>query len=134
MTGVYILQRLNQSEEGTFGTFSDPSGTQLCVTCEPPPDGDHPCIPAGTYQCIPHNGAKWQNVWEITNVPGRTAILIHAGNTDSNTEGCVCVGTSFGWLGTNQAVMESLNALNKLRSCLPSSFIISILDINEPSN
>lgn len=126
---MYTLQRQSQSAEGTFGILYDPSGTQLCVTCEPPPDVGHPCIPEGIYQCIPHNGAHWKNVWEITDVPGRTAILIHAGNYEGNTEGCVCVGTNFGWIGTKQAVMESLNALNKLRSMLPNNFILSIIDV-----
>jgi Family of unknown function (DUF5675) len=126
---MYTLQRISQSEEGTFGQFLDPAGNQLCVTCEPSPDSDHPCVPSGIYQCIPHNGTEWKNVWEITGVPGRTAILIHAGNDDADTAGCVCVGTSFGWIGTSQAVMESLNALNKLRSCLPNNFILSIMDV-----
>lgn len=134
MNGVmlYTLQRISQSEEGTFGILYDPAGTQLCVTCEPPPDVAHPCIPAGMYKCIPHNGDRWKNVWEISGVPGRSSILIHAGNTDADTEGCVCVGTSFGWEGTTQAVMESVNALNKLRNLLPQSFNISILDMENP--
>jgi len=133
MSGValYTLQRISQSDEGTFGQFFDPAGNQLCVTVEPPPNAEHSCIPSGFYQCIPHNGDKWKNVWEVTGVPNRTDILIHAGNTDSNTEGCICVGTSFGWIGTQQAVMQSINALNKLRSTLPESFILSIMDVNE---
>ena len=128
---MYILSRLRQDEQGTFGELCGPDGRHLCVTVEPPPTGDHPCIPHGTYNCIPHNGDHWKNVWEITNVPGRTAILIHAGNTDTDTEGCVVVGTTFGEIGTQEAVLHSLDALNMLRSTLPDSFILSVLDIND---
>ncbi len=128
---MYSLQRISQSEEGTFGQLLDPTGKILCLTCEPPPDAEHPCIPAGVYNCIPHNGNEWKNVWEVTNVPGRSDILIHAGNTDHDTLGCIVVGTGFGWIGTQQAVMQSLQALNMLRNTLPQTFILSILDISE---
>lgn len=124
----YTLTRISQSDEGTFGTLTDLDGIQLCVTCEPPPDVQHPCIPAGTYHCIPHNGQHWKNVWEITNVPGRSDILIHAGNLDKDTLGCVVVGISFGWIGTQQAVLQSLTALNKLRNLLPDEFEIEIIE------
>ncbi len=122
------LTRISQSNEGTFGMMDDEDGNQLCVTIEPPPDIQHPCIPAGIYDCIPHNGERWKHVWEITNVPGRSSILIHAGNTDADTRGCVVVGTKVGELNGNQAVLESLNALNKLRAELPDNFTITITD------
>lgn len=129
---MYTLQRISQSEEGTFGVLKDDNGIQLCVTCEPSPAKDHPCVPAGTYHCIPHNGVKWKNVWKVANVPGRSDILIHAGNTDIDTLGCIVVGKSFGWIGTQQAVMESLITLNLLRNLLPSEFDLTIIDPINP--
>jgi hypothetical protein len=125
---TYTLTRISQSSEGTFGLFTDPTGLQLCVTCEPPPDTDHPCIPAGTYQVIPHNSPAHPNTWEISNVPGRTAILIHNGNTDADTLGCVVVGKSFGWIGTQQAIMESDVTLGMLQQTLPQNFSLNIVE------
>lgn len=123
---TYTLTRISQSEDGTFGTLSDESGVQLCVTCEPSPDEAHPCIPAIKYRCIPHNGEHWKNVWEVANVPGRSAILIHAGNSEKDTLGCIVVGTGFGFIGTHRGVTESLRALNKLRAMLPEEFDFEI--------
>lgn len=131
MNGVmlYTLIRTKQDEQGTFGELYAPDGTKLCVTVEPPPTGDHPCIPSGMYNCIPHNGDHWKNVWEITDVPGRSAILIHAGNFgDKDTQGCVVVGTTIGAIGDHEAVLQSLVALNKLRSVLPDKFMLSVLN------
>jgi hypothetical protein len=79
-----------------------------CWTLEEPHASGLPgsCIAAGTYgvtlgpspkflnstdpwernmgQCIPH----------VNNVPNRSAILIHWGNTAKDTEGCILVGLS----------------------------------------
>lgn len=138
---TYTLTRFSQSDEGTFGTLEDESGKQLCITAEPPPEGEHPCIPEGTYYFQPHNGEHWKHVWEATNVPGRSNILIHAGNvpvpyTDDNgvdhweTKGCIMVGKSIGWIGTHQAVTESVSALNYLRTVLPDNFTMTIKGVH----
>jgi hypothetical protein len=125
---AYELTRISQSDEGTFGLLKDENGTQLCVTCEPPKDREHPCIPVGKYSVIPHNSPKHPHTWELLNVPGRTEILIHPGNTIRDTEGCILVGTSFGWLESGQCITESVRAMNKLRDILPDSFEIDIIE------
>lgn len=56
-------------------------------------------IPAGTYKCV----RTWYNkggyaTFEITNVPNRTRILFHRGNTEEDIEGCVALGTTIGVL------------------------------------
>ena len=79
------------------------------------------CIPAGTYACRPHGWrgepVKFKNVWEVTAVPGRSAILIHAGNTHADTEGCILVGLGFRWVGGEWVLLESQKALAHLRAC-----------------
>jgi hypothetical protein len=86
------------------------------------------CIPAGTYKCIPHgwepeSPVKMKQTWEITDVPGRSAILIHAGNRDTDTEGCVLVG-----LGVCSGVLaSSVAALDVLRKMIgPNPFTLTI--------
>lgn len=78
-------------------------------------------IPAGTYHCIPHgwepgnpNGFEKTRVWEVTNVPRRTAILFHEGNTDVDTRGCILVGRGV----MQNRLMNSVDALNLLRSAI----------------
>ena len=127
-----VLTRLRSSETGTFGEMRI-GGELLCVTCEDPWNNNQPrisCIPAGEYTCIPHNSLKYQNVWEVTNVPGRTAILIHNGNTIRDTEGCILVGNDFGTVEHLPAVTNSRATLDKLRKVLPDNFILVIKDVD----
>jgi hypothetical protein len=56
------------------------------------------CIVAGSYICHRVVSPKFGDVFEIANVPGRSAILIHAGNTEEDVEGCVLLGERFGGL------------------------------------
>lgn len=102
------LQRRNHNDEATVGTlFVD--GCMVCHTLEDQPQANGKVygetrIPAGTYNIIPrHHGrfynsynARWGHpfVLELVGVPGFTDILIHTGNTDDHTEGCILVGLS----------------------------------------
>jgi hypothetical protein len=59
------------------------------------------CIPTGTYRCARrfyHRGGYW--TFEVIGVPGRSAILFHAGNTEEATAGCILLGRRFGVLVT----------------------------------
>lgn len=56
------------------------------------------CIPAGIYALKRGMFAKHGDCFEVTGVPGRSAILIHPGNTEEDTEGCILLGTERGFL------------------------------------
>ena len=53
------------------------------------------CIPDGVYDLRPFSGARFQDVWEVCDVPGRSAILIHAANWPHELHGCIAPG--LGW-------------------------------------
>ena len=48
------------------------------------------CIPQGIYPCI-FKGERYH----VGDVPGRSGIEIHAGNTIKDTEGCILLGEFF---------------------------------------
>lgn len=54
------------------------------------------CIPEGEYECRPRwsskNAPNYDWAYEITNVPGRTDVLIHIANWPHELEGCVALG------------------------------------------
>lgn len=90
------------------------------------------CVPDGVYRLVPHDGTKKQGVWALVNpalgvyhnqIPpgqkhGRTAILIHAGNTVYDTEGCIVVGLNHKRFDDLDHVIDSRSALERLRTLL----------------
>lgn len=123
-TPVVELWRGKENAHGTFGTLTR-AGKHLCYTLEEPDRNNErrvSCIPEGRYYCVPHSGARFKNVWRLLNVPGRDAILIHAGNTIADTEGCILVGLR----PAPNGVADSQAALNMLRRELPAEFWLEI--------
>ena len=122
-----VLQRLTLSAlEPTYGVILV-NDTPRCVTFELPWKDNQPevsCIPDDIYQVIPHNSEAHPNVWEITGVKNRTAILIHEANTVSDLLGCVGAGTSY----FNGGILQSKAAIVLLRTVLPSHFTLNIIN------
>lgn len=104
MSVTATLYRMADCEFGVFGhlTLTDASGTRLGWWCTAEDDWldnapGKSCIPAGRYVCqrtIYHK--HHVPAFEITGVPNRSRILIHAGNTEEDVEGCVLLGKAFG--------------------------------------
>lgn len=112
------LARHTYRPDCTLGFMYDESGNFVCHTLEEPWKGNKrkiSCIPEGEYNCNPYSSAKFENVWQIMNVPGRDKILIHSGNTTDDIEGCVLVGLTQGKLKGKDAVLQSRDAMLKLR-------------------
>lgn len=124
------LFRVAQSDEGTFGVIVH-GQRPICCTVEDPWNDNKKrisCIPEGEYTCVKHDGAHWSNVWELLDVPGRDAILIHSGNTIDDTMGCILVGDKHGKVNGKYGVLNSSITLNYLRSKLPDTFKIRIIN------
>ncbi len=126
MTEILILDRHPSEDCGTFGDLYR-DGKQIALTCEPA----IPAIPLGIYLCQPHNGPEFQNVWEVMDVPGHTAILMHNGNTIKNTKGCILVGNEFGIIDGQHAVLNSMLTLDRLRRDLPDTFYLRVTQQEE---
>jgi hypothetical protein len=100
------IVRLEKSDQGVIGVLII-DGAIFCFTLEPDVNSKgKPFIPQGFYHCDRFDGAKWKNTFEIK-VPGRTAILFHSGNVESDSEGCVLLGATTGKLKGNRAVLNS---------------------------
>ena len=126
-----ILRRLRSDENGTFGELLM-GDERLCVTCEDPWKNNQrqvSCIPAGTYECTPYSSDRFPDVWELIDVPSRSKILIHAGNTTDDTRGCILVGSRFGAVAGKPAVMNSRATMDMLRAALPDYFKLTIKDM-----
>lgn len=113
----FTLERFCDSEMGTFGRLTSDSFS--CYTIEQPWRNNlegHSCIPSGTYTCKRGQFPKHGDAFEVMNVPGRTAILIHSGNVASNFEGCIGLGDSISALNLDGqfewAVLNSVKTVS----------------------
>ena len=98
----WLISTTDYRADGIFSEFYQ-DDELFCRTLEHayPNDGSYvPKLPRGaTYTCVRgmhtlehYNGGKPFETFEITNVPGRTGILFHPGNTNKDSDGCVCTG------------------------------------------
>lgn len=71
------------------------------------------CIPIGRYKIKLHKSPKFGITYKVMDVPERSEILIHAGNTHKDTHGCILVGLQFGKVGTEPAILASKSAFLK---------------------
>lgn len=107
-----ILELIRLEENHDFGTFSilKINKKVFCVGLEPADLLNAPfisSIPAQQYTCKRVNSHKYGPTWEVERVPGRLAILFHAGNVVENTEGCIILAEHFGKLRGDRAVLNS---------------------------
>lgn len=63
-----------------------------------------------------HDTPKLPRCWNAINMQdGRTGICIHSANLVSEIEGCLATGMQFGQLNNQNAILNSVTALNYLR-------------------
>lgn len=119
------LSRLTDTGTATLGRLTWPGQPAPIFTLEEPWRNNAPrisCIPNGRYKCVPwgwgkNSTVKFKRTWLLENVPGRTAILIHAGNTTADTMGCILVGSTVA-KGEQARLIDSGHALDLLRSSI----------------
>lgn len=122
------LLRLTHKANGIHGILTM-NGAPLCLTLERPwldNQRNISCIPPGEYDCVKHYGLKYKNVWRLENVPNRSGILIHQGNSILNTAGCILVGMG---IDRGGFISDSQRALDLLRKTLDDEFILNILNV-----
>ncbi len=96
------------SDHGTLGVLLV-DGEPLAHTMEPPWRDNargRSCIPAGEYRTVWHRSPRYGECYLVTDVPGRSHILIHSGNVGgdpdqglhTHTQGCVLLGRRRGEL------------------------------------
>lgn len=130
---LITLKRKVSKDDGTFGVMSL-DGKKIAVTCEDPWNQNakgKSCIPPGRYRCARFSGKKYKNVWEVRDVPGRSAILIHNGNTIDDTQGCILVGKSFSMLAGKASITDSRLTLEQLRNIFDDEFELLITNPGE---
>jgi hypothetical protein len=106
-------------------------GAQVAYTLELPwlnNANNVSCIPKGTYQVVPRFSARFKSHLHVLNVPGRSFILIHPGNTHKDIEGCILPGLKRGKLGGLNAVLSSRKSMAELLAYVSGKEIELIIE------
>jgi hypothetical protein len=136
-----VLIRDKTTDQGTYGVLKVMETGWQCQTIELPWRSNKrglSCIRQGIYNAEYVNrtaSGKFTNVYYLQDVPGRSGILVHAGNVagditkgfESDVEGCILVGKRRGILDGQQAVLSSrvaMRELNEQIGGLDSKFMI----------
>jgi hypothetical protein len=118
--------------DGVFGTMFDENGQQIAVTLEHSFNGV-PKVAAGTYTCerhapnrLPYETFELQNVPDFQGKPV-TGILIHIGNYNSDSDGCILVGSH----RNGEMIMDSKITFAKIMDLLKDvdSFLLTVEDV-----
>ena len=133
------LIRFSQSDKQTLGhLFVRNSKHQVIAvfaTLELPWKENNPnisCVPLGTYQVTKRWSPKFNNHFLVSNVLGRSLILIHSGNFVTQTQGCILLGLYHSDINTNSLldVVASRAALVRLNDLFTTTNVyLSISDI-----
>lgn len=103
------LIRVGQSSRGTFGVLRN-GQFAFALTLERPwvnNEQNVSCIPTGRYRCRKIRSPRFGNTYEVCDVPGRTHVLFHAGNTIEDTQGCILVAEEFSGTSSKPMLVSS---------------------------
>lgn len=110
------LKRQPRTEGCTLGELFI-NGRFFCYSLEPDDDGTHPAIPLGRYRVIITDSQRFhRRLPLVVDVPGRSGIRFHPGNTTDDTDGCILLGNS----KTEHSVGQSRKAVDAFQSLLAS--------------
>ncbi|WP_020408942.1 DUF5675 family protein [Hahella ganghwensis] len=125
---VITLERFAYATDGTFGRLQLPND-RILYTCERPwlnNQTGKSCIPDGLYKLQKRDsgvvrrssGGDYISGWEVTDVPGRTYIMIHPANWPHQLEGCIAPGMNYQIISGKNAVTQSRLAFSVLMGAL----------------
>ena len=125
-----FLKRFFADHRATLGVLQIPDLSFPLFTlenCWRQNMSDISCIPPAVYLCTPYKSKKYPDNYQLSDVPGRSKILIHVGNTAKDTKGCILLGMACGSLSNEPAILSSTEALNLFRSIINNqNFLLEI--------
>ena len=114
---------------GTFGSLKTDGFS--CLTVEREWLNNEPeisCIPLGQYICALVDSPHFGSVYEVQNVTGRSHILIHPANVQSELKGCIALGNKYGWLKDQLAVLNSRATLETFMHLMNADEFLLVIE------
>ena len=117
---MMTVKRVAILQQGAFGVLlwhGIPFGVSLERTYPGQRDAQITKIKPGVYQCTRSRyNAGGYDTWLIQggDITPERRILLHKGNTEEDSEGCILVGESYGLLSGKHAILQSGAAFQEL--------------------
>jgi len=88
-------------------------------------------IPEGKYKCVKRVSEKYGDHFHVKDVPNRTWILIHVGNFNTDTRGCILPGMSLVDINGDglKDVARSGDTMDMLNELLPDEFDLIVTKV-----
>lgn len=96
---TFLLKRIAYDTDGSYGVLIRDDGFPWLLTLEDEQRQNQrgvSAIPEGIYTVVRTVTPKHGECFMVTGVPDRSAILIHSGNSEKDTEGCILLGKEYG--------------------------------------
>lgn len=127
------LVRIHDSRAGMFGALII-DDQPFCVTLENPWLDNQvgiSCVPPGTYHVTRRDSPNFGDTFMLRDVPGRTDILFHHGNTEPDTRGCILLGKNYGTLAGVPAIITSMKTRRQFMAKMAGTGTF-MLEISQP--
>ena len=123
MTKLVELNRFAYTPIGTFGKLY--MSEFECYTVERPWLNNkvrESCIPEGEYDIeLGRFNRGGYAAYEVMNVPERSLIKIHIGNSMNDVIGCIAPGKSLGWIHQTWAVTSSTTTYKEFMKAMENA-------------
>jgi hypothetical protein len=127
-----MLKRFDHRAWATYGSILGPKGPVIVTLERPFTDsfGKMGYIKPGVYPAKRVQSPTFGETFEVTKVPGRSAILFHGGNSAKDSRGCILTGTHFDPVGEHVGIVESQRAFKELMTLLTGvqAFTLHVAD------
>lgn len=126
-----LIRRFSHEEEQTLGygiVFNERNGVEFnfCTLELPWKENARriSCIPVGTYRVVKRWSEKYKNHFHVLDVSSRDFILLHAGNYNRHTLGCILCGKSHQDINGDgvRDITSSKPTMKTLNDILPDEF------------
>lgn len=118
---------------GSFHVFRGAVEIYEAAAMELPYQGNQAnisCIPVGTYKVVKAISPRYGESFLVKDVPGRSHILIHPGNYNRDTKGCILLGAKF--LDINRDGLKDITNSRRMVEALEAitdEFMLTIIDL-----
>lgn len=132
---VLELIRVGSSPRGTFGMLCY-ERTPFVLTMERPwvnNEQNVSCIPAGRYRCRRIRSPRFGNTYEVCEVPNRTHVLFHSGNTIEDTQGCILVGEEMSGTVRRPMLVSSRRGFSEFMQFLDGAAEFDVVILDPPA-